>query len=265
MVDQLLSAFGDKMIMAPYRYAGAGFSPPDLPNLDIWFDYTDLSTLWQDSGSTQVTTPGQSVGQWDDKSGNGYNLVQTTPSERPTYQSSGVFFDGNDFIRNLTTRVGADLFGTYFIVFNVAFNTGGIAFTNGRIAGTLTQAYFNLHRTSINALSVALRVNGGSLGSSDFRELNGSRYDDSSNHILSVQAASADNETWVDGSSDATDAVFTGVPTNDLDTYCLGRLDRAVPTGYYTGYVLEVARYTDKKSDADRQIFENYAIAKYSI
>jgi len=61
-------------IFNPYRYAG-DFTPPDISDLTGWWDISD---------STTVTEAGGLVSQWDDKSGNSYNLIQTTTAQKPT-------------------------------------------------------------------------------------------------------------------------------------------------------------------------------------
>lgn len=55
-----------------------------------FFDTSDLSTMYQDAaGTIPVTAAGQPVGRWEDKSGNGYILTQTTSTKRPIYQTDG--------------------------------------------------------------------------------------------------------------------------------------------------------------------------------
>lgn len=50
----------------------------------VWYDPSDLSTLFQDSaGTTPVTAVGQPVGKMLDKSGNGYHATQVTSTARP--------------------------------------------------------------------------------------------------------------------------------------------------------------------------------------
>lgn len=58
----------------PYRFTGGAFTPLDLPNLLLWLDASDASTITESSGL---------VSQWDDKSGNG-NHVTASGSSRPT-------------------------------------------------------------------------------------------------------------------------------------------------------------------------------------
>lgn len=52
----------------------------------VWYDPSDLTTLFQDSaGTTPVTAPNQTVGKILDKSGRGNNATQATLAQRPTY------------------------------------------------------------------------------------------------------------------------------------------------------------------------------------
>lgn len=57
----------------------------------VWYDPSDLSTLFQDSaGTTPVTADGDPVGLMLDKSGNGFHAVQATAGNRPVYKTDGV-------------------------------------------------------------------------------------------------------------------------------------------------------------------------------
>lgn len=53
----------------------------------VWFDPTDISTLFQDAaGTIPVTAYGQKVGKILDKSGNGNHATQSNAALQPTYQ-----------------------------------------------------------------------------------------------------------------------------------------------------------------------------------
>ena len=67
----------------------------------VWYDPSDLSTLFQDSaGTTPVTADSQPVGLALDKSGNGNHASQATATARPLYRTDGtrhwLEFDGVD-------------------------------------------------------------------------------------------------------------------------------------------------------------------------
>jgi hypothetical protein len=69
---------------------GDGFVPSELFDAGekgVWYDISDLSTLFQDSaGTIPVTGDGQPVGRVLDKSGNNIHATQATDGNRPTYR-----------------------------------------------------------------------------------------------------------------------------------------------------------------------------------
>lgn len=80
-----------QMMMGRKPDAGA-WTPADL-SPQAWYDADDASTFTYSSGSV--------VEQWDDKSGNGYHLLQTTVANQPSRSGtinsrSAVVFDGTD-------------------------------------------------------------------------------------------------------------------------------------------------------------------------
>lgn len=67
----------------------------------VWFDPSDISTLFQDvEGTIPVTAPDQAVALILDKSGNENHAMQSTSSSRPLYKIDGglpyLYFDGID-------------------------------------------------------------------------------------------------------------------------------------------------------------------------
>lgn len=67
----------------------------------VWYDPSDLTTLFQDAdGTTPVTADGDPVGLMLDKSGNGNHAIQEASAARPVYRTDGVLhwlaFDGVD-------------------------------------------------------------------------------------------------------------------------------------------------------------------------
>lgn len=100
-----------------FRRFRVGFSPSALfasSEPGVWYDPSDLSTLFQDSaGATPVTAAGQPVGLMLDKSGRGNHATQAIAAARPTYQTAGglhwLAFDGvDDFMITPTITPGTD-------------------------------------------------------------------------------------------------------------------------------------------------------------
>ena len=62
-------------VMSVGAVAGA-FTPLSISDLGLWIDFSDISTLWQDTGgSTAVTTDLDPIKRVDDKSGNSFNIT----------------------------------------------------------------------------------------------------------------------------------------------------------------------------------------------
>lgn len=57
------------------------FTPTQIPNCRLWLDAADSST---------ITLSGSNVTQWNDKSGNSFNAVQTVTGKYPSYASTAV-------------------------------------------------------------------------------------------------------------------------------------------------------------------------------
>lgn len=100
------------------------FLPTDLPNCVLWLDGADVSSM---------TLSGSTVSQWNDKSGNGYNMTQVTSSQYPTL---GTSTNGNrmlTFTQGSSTVLSNAIFGTcmgsrvatYFLVeYNMTASSG---------------------------------------------------------------------------------------------------------------------------------------------
>jgi hypothetical protein len=111
---------------------------PSLITTALWLDAADAST---------VTTVSGAVSQWNDKSGNSRNALQTTIANRPNYSSTGLngkgllTFDGtND---HLTYAAGVDPFTIIAVASTSTTNTyksiAGAIKTNG--AGPIDAFY----------------------------------------------------------------------------------------------------------------------------
>lgn len=89
---------------SPVHGSPNAFNPADLfvgGFAGMWFDPSNMSTLFQDTaGTVPVTADGQSVARINDLSGNGNHLIQATAAARPLFKTSGglnwLLFDGVD-------------------------------------------------------------------------------------------------------------------------------------------------------------------------
>ena len=97
------------------------FTPTQITGCLFWVDAADSTTITHSSGD---------VSQWDDKSGNGYHLTQSTAAYEPTYSSVAPYpyieFDGNNQVLGNTDPglIGvSDGRNTMFVVFESANTT----------------------------------------------------------------------------------------------------------------------------------------------
>ena len=104
------------------------WTPNTVPNLVAWYDADDLDTITKDGSNL--------VSQWDDKTGNGNNVSQSTGSKQPLWVDGAhnsrdtIRFDGSDDWLQRSTWVSgliSDPF-TYFIVCTMPTGTSGEKF-----------------------------------------------------------------------------------------------------------------------------------------
>ena len=89
---QLISEGGDWWILQSDYW-----SPKSLATLSGWYDASDLETITLESGN---------VNKWEDKSGHNYDVIQTTTTAQPVFETDKVVFDGTD---DRLGRSGMDL------------------------------------------------------------------------------------------------------------------------------------------------------------
>lgn len=85
------------------RPLATGFNPKSIPDLWTWWDFSDTTTLAQNSnGTTAATADGDPVGYVADKAGT-RNLTQSTNSLRGSLTISGLGGRKSVYISNTTT------------------------------------------------------------------------------------------------------------------------------------------------------------------
>lgn len=106
------------------------FSPDQIAGLQVWFDASDLSTLWQnEAGTTPAVADNDPIGRWSDKSSNLWFLTSPNalpggdPTNRPSLQTneingfSVVRMNGvNSFLRRVSSLAITGSSVTVFVV-----------------------------------------------------------------------------------------------------------------------------------------------------
>jgi hypothetical protein len=150
------------------------FSAIDLAPL-VWYDPSDITTLWQDAARTsRVTASGQTVGCIDDKSGNGHHMMQATAAKRPIYtESSGLRFLSMDGVDDEMGMAGntATLSATHEITaaarWDIATaNWAGALLSYSNVATRASQVEMAVRNTTITLRSIYNGFDTGTAGAS---------------------------------------------------------------------------------------------------
>ena len=117
------SALSNTDIDAIGQYLAAKWGTTWTPaGLKAWYDFSDISTLWQDTARTSaITADAQTIGGVTDKSGTGRHLQAPTTANEPAYKTGIIAgksiarLDGTDDRLSAVSWVG-DASWTFFIV-----------------------------------------------------------------------------------------------------------------------------------------------------
>lgn len=203
-------------LVNPYRYT---ITPQGIPDLLLWLDADDTSTLTLVSGD---------VSQWRDKSGNGYHFSQTTPARRPRHgdltinNKPTVSFTGanNEYL----TRSGAlgltgnpaltFIYVSYIVSFNITIDT--VLYLGDNSANSMGKNIYY----STGTQGLAIRYNNGN-------EIYGVEPTTTRHIIVHRRAAGATyngNRCWVNGveTSPVSSANPTFTPAVENDHAIIG-------------------------------------------
>lgn len=97
------------------------FTASTVANLTLWLDAADASTMYDATSGGSLVAGGGAIARWEDKSGGGYHVTQSTANNRPTRTAGQqnnldvVRFDGtNDRLINSSISVSQPM--TRFVV-----------------------------------------------------------------------------------------------------------------------------------------------------
>ena len=225
------------------------WNPASISGLELWLDANDAET---------ITLNGSTVSQWNDKSGNNYDVSQSTASEQPVYQSAAlnsrnvVRFDGiNDGLLNtVDTPVGGSTNRTIFVVFNfTAFIGPKYALTLGYNGGPFGTA-FGISQ------EIGVRVGDGN------RVFNTSV--DTTHAIVTIMldgTSTSDLSAWKNGSS----LGVSSTVVRTLNTSSGIGVGRSSGGANIQGDVAEIIVYNSALSTSDKESVEDYLSRKWGI
>lgn len=245
---------------------------PALPTGAVFqFEADDLTTLFQNiAGSTAVTTSGQTVGKWNDKSGNGNNVAAAADDgTRPLYDLtsgiSSVVADGTDDVLFKTAALNLWSAGAWTIVFAVKSSTaGGRTLIGEGNSGNATP--FASYARSLAATSTSFANslrNDANTNLSDPTVTLQTGVFDGTYHVIVLGDDGSGWTVWLDGvkgSKIVSGYVRSGSLT--LDRFSLFARVRPAISEYFGGNLQFACGYTRFLSDADASAASTYAGAK---
>lgn len=232
----------------------------------LWTPADTTTALWLDGadGST-VSLSGSAVTQWNDKSGNGRHVSQSTAASRPTYLPGGfnglncLDFDGNDWL----SRASGITTGTYTGPFNVYWVAARDTAAGGTIITERTTALVGV---SLWFTELGLRFissdgqnnsSNNTIGVTDFGNLS------TGGGIVShFHSPGSRDLLWLNGSSVS---VLAGASSNISGAagFQIGRREGAFQ--FWDGRICEIIVVTVAQSVALRQQFEGYLAWRWGL
>lgn len=218
------------------------FTPLSVSGLTAWYDFSDISVLWQNSArTTPVTLDMDPIGGVTDKSGAGNHLSQATSSKKPTWRSGIQNGQGLSRFDGVDDKLQSVVFGstvsqplTIFLAFAVRAIASFKAIYDGIASG---------HR---NMFELATGSNWGMYsGTNEFAFLAGAN---TTFHLNSIVFNGASTKYRFDGATEAT--VGTNPGTNDLTGLALG--NNSVNSGASQLDLGEALLYTSDVSSTDK-------------
>mgnify|MGYP003635104085 FL=1 len=150
-----------------YGFGSSEFDPMTLfagGKQGVWYDPSDLSTLYQDAaGTVPVTLDGDPVGKVLDKSGNNNHATQTVSAARPIYKDNPARLSLDKVDDAIVINLPSRLVGTMTLASTTGTATYGVDIPSGNF--TLGGSYFS----SNNIVGLILRE--GELSADDESEV----------------------------------------------------------------------------------------------
>lgn len=249
-------------------------SPLDVDSLFYWFA-ADVGVT--DSLGGAIAT-NEGVGTWNDLSGNGYHVTQTTNGARPVYKATGgpgskptIQFDGsNDFLASAAHWWGSDDL-TVFVVMKFGNATRDAADTyisKNYATGDNRQYIFRGENAAVSYIIRALIFQSGTATPSN--TYSSSITKSTTWKIIGLTSDGAGSPQWYDDGATSTTSVsgagnhtIYNTPTSLFSIGCNRAGD--TPDGFLLGSISEIIVFSRALAATERAAIELYLNRKYDL
>jgi len=265
------------------------FTPTSITGCRLWLDGADSTTMFQNTaGTTPITTDGQTIGAWKDKSSNAYVFTQATTGNQPTYKvniqngCSITRWNGTSTGLQSSTSIpfytSASSGGSFFFVFMITNNSsqrflmtyqnqtsGTFCVSESEIGcptGNVDTGNFGIHQGCSKA-NVALN------------QISTNTYVLMNLNLLSSGTAPANTTIFKNGTSSSMTAqnggFYSGTTYPNANNSRLLNIGYRVPVGIYpidcwlAGDIAEIVWYQSPVTDTQRQQVEAYLAQKWGL
>jgi hypothetical protein len=233
------------------------FNPSRISGLQLWLDATK-GLFDATSGGSPVTTDGATVARWEDQSGSGYHVTQSTSANRPVLKTgirnskNAIRFDGsNDILVSANIPDNNLLTLTAFVVAN-PIGLGGSNFGRMFERGNNIVNFFMFQGNGISMIAGGGQVSGGSAPIGSFY-LFGARLSGVGNSTTTLRI----NKTLVATGN------TSSVPSTANTTYQIGNRTDLART--FNGDIAELIIYNQALTTEQINNVEGYLAAKWGF
>lgn len=254
--------------------AEAEFSPGDFgADLKLWLEADDLATMFQsNAGTSAVTTDGESVGTWLDKSSNDFDLTSTADDgTRPVYNTSGglhwVTFDGTDAMLRRLAATGVYAGGSHSLFVAVRGNPGtDRRFVAEGNSGSTNTIFAMLQSNSATAsqLSLHYRANDGATNAILNNVNLQSGAWDNTDKVVGVTDSGSAIIPYLNQSAGSTHA-YSRSGTYDQNRFSLGAILRTTAASFFAGRVYALVLVNRVLTTDEREDLITYLGAKAGL
>lgn len=240
---------------------GGGFLPNRIPNLALWLDAADTSTITESGGAVSV---------WEDKSGNGNDVSQSAGANKPSYSTNKVVFDGtSDYLFNENPFMYDSGGLTIFASMKAQGSLGaGVSSFLSEGSSASNNPIYSQFRNDTSANDIARAYIKNDSGSDVYPQTNTLAVGvfDNTHKVFAIRDTGNEMSMFTNGVlGTGSPRSYTRTGSLTLDRFCVGGLLRASASDFFNAELYELIIYTRALDAIEMNNVGNYLSNKAGI